>query len=102
MVNLVNNAAKYASDSNVIHLIVERVGDHAEVTVKDFGSGIGAEVQPFLFDRYYRASYNGRAYSGLGLGLYISSEIIKRHGGEMGVESELGKGSSFWFTIPIR
>ena len=102
MVNLVNNAAKYASDSNEIHLIVERVGDHAKVTVKDFGSGIGAEVQPFLFDRYYRASYNGRAYSGLGLGLYISSEIIKRHGGEMGVESELGKGSSFWFTIPIR
>jgi len=102
MVNLVNNAIKYASDSSEIQLIVERVEDHAKVTVRDFGDGIDAEVQPYLFDRYYRASYNGRAYSGLGLGLYISSEIIKRHGGKMGVDSKLGDGSSFWFTIPLK
>ncbi|MFD2288419.1 PAS domain-containing protein [Pedobacter petrophilus] len=102
MVNLVNNAVKYASDSSEIQLIVEKIGDQAKVTVRDFGNGINAEVQPYLFDRYFRASYNGRAYSGLGLGLYISSEIIKRHGGKMGVDSKLGEGSSFWFTIPLK
>lgn len=102
VVNLVNNAVKYASDSSEIQLIVEKIENEAKVTVRDFGNGISADVQPYLFDRYYRASYNGRAYSGLGLGLYISSEIIKRHGGKMGVDSTLGEGSSFWFTIPLK
>lgn len=102
LVNLVNNAVKYASDSSEIHLIVEKIEDQARVTARDFGNGISEDVQPYLFDRYYRASYNGKAYSGLGLGLYISSEIIKRHGGKMGVDSKLGEGSSFWFTIPLK
>lgn len=100
VVNFVNNAVKYAPNSRVIELIVEQQEDHVKISVKDFGEGIDKDVQPFLFDRYYRASHKSKGYSGLGLGLYISSEIIKRHGGEIGVESFLGAGSSFWFTIP--
>ena len=102
VVNFVNNAVKYAPLSEEIHLIVEKLDDRIKVSVKDFGEGIASEIQPFLFDRYYRANHNGKKYSGLGLGLYISSEIIKRHGGEIGVESSVGEGSSFWFTIPSK
>ena len=70
------------------------------VSVSDKGKGIPAENLHKLFDRYYRVDENKRQISGLGLGLYISSEIIKRHGGKIGVNSELGSGSSFWFTLP--
>jgi len=100
VVNFVNNAAKYAPDQREIYLIVEDLGDKAKISVKDSGRGIPADKVPHLFDRYYRADYSGAQYSGLGLGLYISSEIIKRHDGEIGVDSKLGKGSTFWFTLP--
>lgn len=100
VVNFVNNAAKYAPDSREIFLIIEDLGDWAKVCVKDFGPGVPQDKIPHLFDRYYRADYSGAQYSGLGLGLYISAEIVKKHGGEIGVDSELGKGSTFWFTLP--
>jgi len=101
VVNFVNNAVKYAPDVKEIYLGVEKLGDMARVSVKDGGPGVPAEKLPYLFDRYYRADYSGGQYSGLGLGLYICAEIIKRHGGEIGVDSELGKGSTFWFTVPL-
>lgn len=100
VVNFVNNAAKYAPFSRDINLIVEELKDKIKVSVQDFGSGIPKEKIPHLFDRYYRADYGGTQYSGLGLGLYISAEIIKRHGGEIGVDTELNEGSTFWFTLP--
>ncbi len=102
VVNLVNNAVKYAPDSTEIYFIIERIGDTAKISVKDSGPGISADKIPHLFTRYYRADYAGSQYSGLGLGLYISSEIIKRHGGQIGVDTELGKGSTFWFTLPLK
>lgn len=101
VVNFVNNAVKYAPDSKKIYLIVEKGDNIAKVSVKDLGPGIPQDKLSQLFDRYYRVDYSGRQYSGLGLGLYISSEIIKRHGGKIGVNSEEGKGSTFWFTLPL-
>nr|WP_199158515.1 PAS domain-containing sensor histidine kinase [Pedobacter sp. ASV2] len=100
VVNFVNNAAKYAPFSRDINLIIEELPEKIKVSVQDFGSGIPKEKIPHLFDRYYRADYGGTQYSGLGLGLYISAEIIKRHGGEIGVNTELNEGSTFWFTLP--
>jgi PAS domain S-box-containing protein len=102
VVNLVNNAAKYAPAQKDIYLIVEALGDKAKISVKDSGPGISKDKIGHIFERYYRADYTGDQYSGLGLGLYISAEIIKKHNGEIGVESEVGKGSTFWFTLPIR
>jgi len=101
MVNLVNNAIKYAPDSLDIILKVEKLADAAKISVTDFGPGIPAGKLPHLFDRYYQADASGFQKSGLGLGLYISAEIVKRHGGKIGADSELGKGTTFWFTLPL-
>jgi len=101
VVNLVNNAVKYAPESLEVILNVEREGDFAKISVTDKGPGIAPDKIPRLFDRYYQAEASGFQNSGLGLGLYICSEIIKRHGGKIGVDSEVGKGSTFWFTVPL-
>ncbi|RZM14236.1 MAG: PAS domain-containing protein, partial [Pedobacter sp.] len=101
VVNMVNNAIKYAPESAVIDIHVEKKADMARISVKDKGKGISPEKIPHLFDRYYRADYSGLQFSGLGLGLYISADIVKKHGGEIGVNSELGKGTEFWFTLPL-
>jgi len=100
VVNLVNNAVKYAPEQREIYLIVEDLGDRAKISVKDSGPGIPPDKVEHLFERYYRVDYTGAQYSGLGLGLYISAEIVKKHKGEIGVITDFGKGSTFWFTIP--
>ena len=100
VVNLVNNAVKYAPRSDKILINIGKEDDMVKISVEDFGIGIPPEKLPFLFDRFYRVDVSGVQYSGLGLGLYISSEIVKRHGGVLGVESVAGQGSKFWFTIP--
>ncbi len=97
--NLMTNAFKYANQSTKLLLKLEELENETKLSVIDFGSGISPENLSRLFDRYYRANKSS-VVSGLGLGLYICQEIIKLHGGEIGVQSELGKGTSFWFTIP--
>lgn len=101
LVNLVNNAVKYAPGSRQIHLIVEKADQFAKISVKDFGPGISHLQIPKLFDRYWQADKSSSSYTGLGLGLSICAEIIERHGGKIGVESTLGEGSNFWFTLPL-
>jgi len=100
IINFINNAMKYAPASKEIIIRIEKVNDMVKVSVIDKGPGIPAEKLRYLFDRYYRAENNGSKYKGLGLGLYICTEIIKKHNGQIGVESELAKGSTFWFTLP--
>lgn len=100
LVNFVNNAVKYAPDSKEIIINVDDLEDSVKVSVIDKGKGISAEYVPFLFDRYYRVNENRNQSSGLGLGLYISAEIVRKHGGEIGVHTAPGNGSAFWFVIP--
>jgi PAS domain S-box-containing protein len=100
LINLINNAIKYAPGSLAITLRVEVLEAAIKMTVTDHGPGIRPEHLSQLFDRYFRVNEKRHDASGLGLGLYISAEIIRRHGGTIGVDSELGKGASFWFTLP--
>jgi two-component system CheB/CheR fusion protein len=98
--NLLNNAVKYAPNSRMIFLTIEELDSTVKISVRDTGPGIPASKLPHLFDRYFRADQSGAQVSGLGLGLYISADIIQRHGGEIGVDSAEGEGTTFWFTVP--
>jgi PAS domain S-box-containing protein len=98
--NFVNNAIKYAPNSKDIVIYIEELEFDVKVSVADQGPGIESAKQKHLFERYFRADNSASQSSGLGLGLYISSEIIIKHNGRIGVESEQGIGSTFWFTLP--
>jgi signal transduction histidine kinase len=99
--NLVNNAVKYAPGSLTIRINTTVEDGYAKISVSDSGPGIPEDKLPHLFERYYQVNASGYYNSGLGLGLYICSEIIKKHNGEIGVKSKLGQGSTFYFTLPL-
>lgn len=101
ILNFVNNAIKYAPLTKIIKLNIEITRSGVRVSVIDKGPGIATEKLEHLFDRYYRVDQSGSQYSGLGLGLYICAEIIERHKGLINVESTLGSGSTFWFSLPV-
>ena len=100
--NLIDNALKYASGTAKIELgAVERSGT-LEFYVRDFGQGIPSEHLPRLFERFYRVDKaRSREAGGTGLGLAIVKHIVLNHGGQVGVTSELGHGSVFWFRVPM-
>jgi two-component system CheB/CheR fusion protein len=99
--NFLSNSVKYSPKSKNIELSCKEINGNVQVSVKDEGMGIKAEDQEKLFDRYYRIeNLNTQAISGFGLGLYLSAEIINRHNGKIWVESEMGKGSTFYFSLP--
>ncbi len=102
ILNLLNNIKKYAADSKEINVKISRDQNFAEVQIRDFGPGIPADKLFNLFDRYFQVDPSGNQSNGLGLGLYISSEIIKRHGGKLTVESVVGQGSTFAFSLPLK
>lgn len=102
LVNLLSNATKYSPDNKEVNVWVSKQEDQVTISVQDHGIGIGQEHLHKLFDRFYRVyDADEITYPGLGIGLYISHEIVKRHGGSMHVESVLGEGSTFSFTIPL-
>jgi two-component system sensor histidine kinase VicK len=102
VINFLNNAVKYAPESETINLHISNTADQARIAVTDQGRGIAKKDLSQVFNRFYRSGGDTEQYAGLGLGLYISAEIIKRHGGKIGVDSTLGEGSTFWFTLPIK
>ena len=100
--NFIDNAGKYSPANAVIKVKTFRNKNRIRLTVQDFGLGIPKDQQAKVFERFFRVTgEKENTYAGLGLGLYISSEIIKRHSGTIGVESEQGKGSIFNFELPI-
>ena len=101
MNNFLTNAIKYSPDANRVVVNGKVEGGNIVVSVQDFGIGIAEESLDKLFDRYYRVDNTAMRFEGLGLGLFISSEILKRHHGSFWIESEEGKGSTFYFRIPL-
>ncbi len=100
VVNLLTNAIKYSPGGGEVKVSVRRQGDEAVVSVSDRGIGIPKDKLPHIFERFYQAHSTERySYGGMGLGLYISREIAQRHGGRLWVESEEGRGSTFYFAL---
>jgi signal transduction histidine kinase len=101
--NLLNNALKYSPKDTSVDVRLERKDNEALVSIKDRGSGLSSEEQEHIFDRFYRIPKDEISnVEGLGLGLYIAQQIITRSGGRLWVESKLGEGSRFSFTLPLK
>ena len=100
LVNIIGNAIKYTHDSGEIIIDAGKNGNDIFVDIHDNGIGIAQEDIENIFLRFYRVSGSASSFSGSGIGLYISSEIIKSHGGKIWAESKIGSGSVFHFTIP--
>ena len=101
LTNLISNAIKYSPASEIIQISTMLQGTTVKMCVEDHGVGISKDNQHKIFERFYRVSGpDSQTFPGIGLGLYISHEIIKRQGGRIWVESEEGKGSIFCFEVP--
>jgi signal transduction histidine kinase len=102
LTNFITNAIKYSPNHNKINVHTTVKDGEAIVGVEDFGIGITQDNQAKVFEQFYRVSGDMQhTFPGLGIGLYISSEIIKRQGGKIWVESVPGKGSHFFFSLPL-
>lgn len=99
--NFLNNAIKYSPTKEWVVLSSKVEKEQILVSVQDFGIGIAAQDLEHIANRYYRVDSARMRFEGLGLGLFISSEILKKHGGTFWVESEPGKGSVFHFSLPL-
>jgi two-component system CheB/CheR fusion protein len=103
LTNLISNAVKYSPKSREIIVKVNRNEDHYIFSVQDFGVGIEKDMQEKIFGRFFRVSEAaGNRVSGLGLGLYISAQIVRQQGGKLWLESEAGKGAIFYFSLPVK
>jgi len=99
--NLLSNAVKYSPERSTIAVSVEKRQGKAYVRVKDEGEGIPFEKQQLIFQRFYRVEEGGQTVKGTGLGLFISREIVRMHGGTIQLESAGGSGSTFIVELPV-
>jgi two-component system phosphate regulon sensor histidine kinase PhoR len=99
--NLVSNAIRYTPLGGLVHLTFSQTEDQFTISVKDTGPGIASEHLPRLTERFYRVDQSrSRETGGTGLGLAITKHVMQRHGGELQIQSELGKGSTFNLIFP--
>ncbi len=102
LINLLNNAIKYSPQADRVLVRVAKDQNKALVSVQDFGIGVAKEHQHKIFERFYQVTDPGeKTYPGLGIGLYISCEIVKRYNGQVWVESKKDEGATFYFTLPL-
>jgi signal transduction histidine kinase len=102
LANLLSNAIKYSPEGGTIYVQLSSASGVARVSVSDEGIGIAPEARERIFQRFYRVGGLGSGAQGLGLGLYISRSLVEAHGGTLAVESEVGLGSTFTFTLPLQ
>jgi signal transduction histidine kinase/DNA-binding response OmpR family regulator len=99
--NLVGNAIKFTPEGGRIELLAQQMDRKVQVKVRDNGPGIAPEDQKRIFEAFYRLRQAGEGAEGTGLGLAITESLVKLHGGSLGLQSELGKGSCFYFSLPV-
>jgi signal transduction histidine kinase len=100
--NLISNAVKYSPQANHIDIAITVSQTTVTVSIRVYGIGIPKEHQQKIFDRFYRVSdVHDKTFPGLGMGLYISSEIVKQHGGRLWVESAESEGATFFISLPV-
>lgn len=101
LMNLINNAVKYSPLHKDIILSFVKEGNQVRISVTDYGIGLSTSQLDKIFERFYRVEVKNRMAGGLGMGLYISMEIIKNHKGTIGVQSRINKGSTFYILLPL-
>jgi NtrC-family two-component system sensor histidine kinase KinB len=101
LVNFLSNALRYSSDKSKIIIQVIELQNNIEFSVQDFGKGIDEQYQKRLFDRYFQVPTDGNNKTGSGLGLAISKDFIEAEAGKIWVESSIGEGSRFCFSLPV-
>ncbi len=101
IINLLTNAIKYSPKANEVIIKMESKNNYLQVSVVDKGVGMSEKHLEKVFERYYRVEEHSLQFQGLGIGLYISYDIVQRHSGKMWVESVLGEGSTFHFILPF-
>jgi signal transduction histidine kinase len=103
LINLIGNAIKFTSPQGKVMVSAQMNGGAwAEVTIGDTGPGIPAEEAERIFDEFYQITRPGIESRGVGLGLAISKKLVEMYGGKIGMKSEMGKGSTFYFTVPVQ
>ena len=101
LMNLIGNAIKFTPDGGTIELAARKIGDLVRLEVRDSGPGIPSEEQKRIFEAFYRLTQNAKAAEGSGLGLAITQRLVELHGGQLGLESQPGMGSCFYFNLPL-
>lgn len=102
LINLLTNAIKFSPPDSLVVIAIEQLQKSVKVSVQDYGRGIPEDSLHRVFTKYHQVKLeDSTRLGGVGLGLPICKEIIESHGGEVGVESNYGKGSKFWFTLPL-
>lgn len=102
LINYLTNGVKYSPENKTLEVETIIEDNFLEVRVRDYGIGISQELQEQLFEKFFRVEETSHRFQGLGIGLFICQEIIERHGGKCRVESTVGEGSTFIFTLPIK
>jgi signal transduction histidine kinase/DNA-binding response OmpR family regulator len=100
LMNLIGNAIKFTPEGGTIELAARQLGEVVRVEVRDSGPGISPDEQQRIFEAFYRSNQTEKSVEGTGLGLAITKRLVELHGGHLGLESQQGLGSCFYFTLP--
>lgn len=102
VLHLLKNSIKYTPSGGNINIHLSRLSDFVKVSITDYGLGVDYQHQKKIFENFFRVDEVQKQYPGIGIGLYISDQIVKNHGGTLWVESAVGEGATFSFTLPLK